>query len=83
MKKVLTAILWLTVTVALVGCDTLKKDVSSSTCDAEIRKAMAQVEIEGRKGFLALQMEVVKQCVAKGNIPVLSGGNVACVLAPK
>ena len=51
--------------------------------NARAAKAQAEYQTECQKRVSDLQVEVVKQCVAKGNIPIFVNGNVDCKVIPK
>lgn len=50
---------------------------------AGAQKAQMEMGAAGIKRDMELRLEVIKQCVGKGNIPTLSGGNVDCKASPK
>ena len=49
----------------------------------EFMKARAEAETAAQMRLQAIQLEVVKRCADKGNIPVLVNGNVDCKVQPK
>lgn len=55
----------------------------SMQAQANAAKAQADFNVACMKRDTDLRMEVVKQCVAKGNIPIFINGNVDCKPAPK
>lgn len=55
-------------------------EVNNATAQAQAvaNKSLADSQTAYQKRLQDLQMEVIKQCVGKGNLPVVSNGNVDC-----
>lgn len=55
-------------------------EVNNATAQAQAvaNKSLADSQTAYQKRLQDLQMEVIKQCVGKGNLPIVSNGNVDC-----
>lgn len=62
------------------GCEA---NSAAMVAGASAQKAQIDYQTACVKRDSDLRLEVIKQCVAKGNIPVLMGGNVDCKASPK
>jgi hypothetical protein len=41
-------------------------------------KAQSEIQVEQQKRLAAIQMEIIKRCADRGDIPVFTNGNVDC-----
>lgn len=81
-------VLFVALVVAIVTCiyfaqrspENKACDISNiaMTAQANAAKAQADFNIACSKRDADLRLEVIKQCVAKGNIPIFINGNVDC-----
>lgn len=78
----LLACLIIALAVALTGCDSLAKtavpEPSARLAELQAVKAQAEAQAELQKRLATIQLDVIKRCADRGDVPVVIGGNVDC-----